>query len=70
MDESMIVEAMLSFGAPSVSSGVGKDGASLPSEVTLRKVKGRRELKNLEYSIKYNAKGTSTRRGIGKPLVF
>jgi hypothetical protein len=26
-------------------------------------VKGRRELKNLECSIKYDAKGTSTRRG-------
>ena len=70
MDESIIVEAVYSFGAPAVSSGVGKVGASLPSEVTPRKVKGRRELKNLECSIKYDAKGASTRRGRCNLLVF
>jgi hypothetical protein len=43
--------------------GESREGLDVTFEVTSRKVKGRRELKNLECSIKYDAKGTSTRRG-------
>jgi hypothetical protein len=38
-------------------------------EATPRHVKGRRELHNLECSINYDAKGASSRRGIGKPHI-
>jgi hypothetical protein len=41
------------------------------SEVILpRKVKGRRELLNLECSINYDSKGASSRRGKGKAHAF
>jgi hypothetical protein len=84
MDDSLIVEALSSFCTPFGFSGAGenlvspsmdlmgesRDRVDVDFEVTPRKVKGRRELKNLECSIKYVDKGTSTRRGRGKPLVF
>jgi hypothetical protein len=39
-------------------------------EVTPQKIKGRRELLNLECSINHDAKGASSRRGKGKTHAF
>jgi hypothetical protein len=43
--------------------GEPHEGLDVTLEVTPRKVKGRRELQNLECSINYNTKSASTRRG-------
>jgi hypothetical protein len=52
-------DSMVSMGEPS-------ERLDVTLEATPRKVKGRRELLNLECSINYDAKGASTRRGKAK----
>jgi hypothetical protein len=46
------------------------EGIDVTLKVTPQKVKGRRELRNLECSINYDVKGASSRWGNGKTHTF